>query len=169
MAGYDGGGSIGGKFRKRPFRRGPATPYDRQPARPAHTHLAEPQGKRWLSKLVDPATRIIAWSASRFLSSSIFQKRLGASPDAAPEANQKSMEEVLKEPCSTSLLEVQEQHTVNSSNASSAQQHGASVGVDEVFEIEQKLKLKVFTRKVSAFGTIICLFLLWWKYIFISF
>ncbi|THU44715.1 hypothetical protein C4D60_Mb02t10260 [Musa balbisiana] len=79
MAAYEGGGGIGGKFPKRPFRRAPATPYERPPAavRPARGHPAETRGNGWLSKLVDPASRIIAWSASRLFSSSVFQKRLG--------------------------------------------------------------------------------------------
>ncbi|RWW85694.1 hypothetical protein BHE74_00005604 [Ensete ventricosum] len=85
MAAYEGGGGIGGKFPKRPFRRAPATPYERPPAavRPARGHPAETRGNGWLSKLVDPASRIIAWSASR-LFSSVFQKRLGPPPAAAP-------------------------------------------------------------------------------------
>lgn len=86
MAAYEGGGGgIGGKFPKRPFRRAPATPYERPPAavRPARGHPAETRGNGWLSKLVDPASRIIAWSASRLFSSSVFQKRLGPPPAAA--------------------------------------------------------------------------------------
>ncbi|RWV92450.1 hypothetical protein GW17_00045179 [Ensete ventricosum] len=85
MAAYEGGGGIGGTFPKRPFRRAPATPYERPPAavRPARGHPAETRGNGWLSKLVDPASRIIAWSASR-LFSSVFQKRLGPPPAAAP-------------------------------------------------------------------------------------
>ncbi|URD87961.1 WD domain, G-beta repeat [Musa troglodytarum] len=90
MAAYEGGGGIGGKFPKRPFRRAPATPYERPPAavRPARGHPAETRGNGWLSKLVDPASRIIARSASR-LFSSVFQKRL--------EATAKSVEEVSEE------------------------------------------------------------------------
>ncbi|RZR95123.1 hypothetical protein BHM03_00023934 [Ensete ventricosum] len=86
MAAYENdGGGIGGKFRKRPFRRAPATPYDRPQAvaRLAHPLPSEPRGNGWFSRLVDPATRIISWSASRLFPSSIFQKRLRA-PPAAP-------------------------------------------------------------------------------------
>ncbi|URD87957.1 WD domain, G-beta repeat [Musa troglodytarum] len=98
MAAYEGGGGIGGKFPKRPFRRAPATPYERPPAavRPARGHPAETRGNGWLSKLVDPASRIIARSASR-LFSSVFQKRLGPPPAAAPQATAKSVEEVSEE------------------------------------------------------------------------
>ncbi|CAL9115106.1 unnamed protein product [Musa textilis] len=87
MAAYESdGGGIGGKFQKRPFRRAPATPYDRPQAaaRPAQPLPAEPRGNGWLSRLVDPATRIISWSASRLFPSSVFQKRLGAPPATPP-------------------------------------------------------------------------------------
>nr|XP_009393015.1 PREDICTED: nuclear pore complex protein NUP1-like [Musa acuminata subsp. malaccensis] len=153
MAAYESdGGGIGGKFRKRLFRRAPATPYDRPQAaaRPAQPLPAEPRGNGWLSRLVDPATRIISWSASRLFPSSVFQKRLGAPPAAPPEANQRPVEEVIKEPSTNSLHEVQEhlsdgKNAVNSSNAGSAQ-HGTSSHVDGVFELEQLLKQKTFTR-----------------------
>ncbi|RWW11961.1 hypothetical protein BHE74_00034425 [Ensete ventricosum] len=77
---YDGG--IGGKLRRRPFRRAAATPYDRPPiaaARGLTTTVPEPGGDGWLAKLVDPASRFISSSASR-LFSSIFRKRLAAPP-----------------------------------------------------------------------------------------
>ncbi|OIW01468.1 hypothetical protein TanjilG_19394 [Lupinus angustifolius] len=66
------GGEAGfGKSRKRPFRRSQTTPYDR----PA-TSLRNPnKNNGWLSKVVDPAQRFIAYSASK-LFSSVFRKRL---------------------------------------------------------------------------------------------
>ncbi|CAL9174415.1 unnamed protein product [Musa hybrid cultivar] len=153
MAAYESDGcGIGGKLRKRLFRRAPATPYDRPQAAacPAQPLPAEPRGNGWLSRLVDPATRIISWSASRIFPSSVFQKRLGAPPAAPPEAKQRPVEEVIKEPSTNSLHEVQEhlsdgKNAVNSSNAGSAQ-HGTSSHVDGVFELEQLLKQKTFTR-----------------------
>lgn len=78
-SGYDG--RIGGKLRRRPFRRAAATPYDRPPsaARGLTTTVPEPGGDGWLAKLVDPASRFISSSASR-LFSSVFRKRLTAPP-----------------------------------------------------------------------------------------
>ncbi|KAM1064052.1 hypothetical protein ACFX2A_028740 [Malus domestica] len=91
---YEGLGA-GGKFRKTPFRRTTqATPYDRPP-----TTLRNPSAANdgWLSKLVDPAQRLISTSAHR-LFSSVFRKRLP--PPQSPstgvnhEANMKEKEEV---------------------------------------------------------------------------
>jgi hypothetical protein len=72
--GYEDGGGFG-KFRKRPFRRTQTTPYDRPP-----TALRNPNHNNgWLSKLIDPAQRLITYSAHR-LFSSVFRKRLPAPP-----------------------------------------------------------------------------------------
>lgn len=64
-----GGGGGGGKFRKRPFRRPQPTPYDRPPVA-----IRNPRNG-WLSKVVDPASRLITASANR-LFNSVFRKRL---------------------------------------------------------------------------------------------
>ncbi|OMO62992.1 hypothetical protein COLO4_32784 [Corchorus olitorius] len=82
---YDGGLGAGGKFRKRPFRRTTqTTPYDRPP-----TAIRNPSGgggrNGWLSKLVDPAQRLITSSAHR-LFASVFRKRLPAPPPHPPQA-----------------------------------------------------------------------------------
>nr|KYP51934.1 hypothetical protein KK1_026143 [Cajanus cajan] len=71
---YEGGGGFG-KFRKRPLRKTPTTPYDRPP-----TALRNPnRNNGWFSKLVDPAQRLIASSANRIFAS-VFRKRLPAPP-----------------------------------------------------------------------------------------
>lgn len=70
------GGPVGGKMRRRPMRRAPATPYDRPPPPPAAP--AAPAGGGWLSKLVDPASRLITVGASR-----IFRTFFGRGPAAA--------------------------------------------------------------------------------------
>lgn len=89
------GGGIGGKFRKRPFRRPAATPYDRPPTavRPA-LRAINPEGGRngFISKLFDSAPRMLVSAASKFFSS---VKRLGApqqaqAPDAGPEAGEEA-------------------------------------------------------------------------------
>lgn len=73
--GYENGGGGYGKFRKRPFKRTQTTPYDRPP-----TALRNPnQNNGWLSKLIDPAQRLITYSAHK-LFSSVFRKRLNPPP-----------------------------------------------------------------------------------------
>lgn len=72
--GYEGG--IGGKIRRRPLRRAAATPYDRPPT-PARGLVVQPSEPGWLSKLVDPASRLITSSASK-LFSCVLRKRLPA-------------------------------------------------------------------------------------------
>ncbi|GFS37763.1 nuclear pore complex protein [Actinidia rufa] len=61
---YEGGGGAGGKFRKRPFRKPQATPYDRPP-----TAFRNPRTDGWLSKIVDPASKLISATAHLFFSS----------------------------------------------------------------------------------------------------
>ncbi|XP_020095954.1 nuclear pore complex protein NUP1-like [Ananas comosus] len=81
---YEGGG-IGGKIRRRPLRAAAAaTPYDRPSAAAAAARGvkgASEAGRTsgWLSKLVDPASRLIAGSASK-LFSSVFRKQFPALP-----------------------------------------------------------------------------------------
>lgn len=54
-----GGGGVGGKLRKPTSRKPPPTPYARPEQNQSH--------RRWLSKLVDPAYRLITGSATRLL------------------------------------------------------------------------------------------------------
>ncbi|KAI6670032.1 hypothetical protein NL676_004917 [Syzygium grande] len=80
------GGSAGGKFRKKPYRRHQATPYDRPPAaalRNAAGVGVVGGGDGWLRKIVDPAQRLIAAGAHR-LFSSVFRKRLTQPPPPPP-------------------------------------------------------------------------------------
>lgn len=65
-----GGGGVGGKVRKPTLRKPPPTPY----ARPEQS---QPQ-RRWLSKLVDPAYRLITGGATRLLPY-LFSKSLPSS------------------------------------------------------------------------------------------
>jgi len=70
----DSGAGTGGKFRKRPFRRAQTTPYDR-PATALRPSQAAAEKNGWLSKLVDPASKLITYGAHK-LFSSVFRKRL---------------------------------------------------------------------------------------------
>ncbi|KAK2966216.1 hypothetical protein RJ640_010033 [Escallonia rubra] len=61
----DGKRGAGGKFAKPPARKPPATPYDR----PLVSQSAGGRDGGWLSKLVDPARRLISSGATRMLPS----------------------------------------------------------------------------------------------------
>ncbi|KHN37907.1 hypothetical protein glysoja_017031 [Glycine soja] len=139
--GYEGG--AGGKFRKRPFRsRIQTTPYDRPP-----TSLRNPSRKNnngWLSKLVDPAQRLITYSAHS-LFSSLFRKRLPPPPssETEQEARNNHLEDAV---------------FVTNNNSSGTQQ-GPVGGSDAqincsdgggLTELEKLLKQKTFTRHVLS-------------------
>ncbi|CAA2972005.1 Hypothetical predicted protein [Olea europaea subsp. europaea] len=88
---YEGGGreGVGGKSRKRPFRRAHnTTPYDRPltSLRGITTPATSNNNSSWLNKLVvDPASKLISYGAHRFFAS-VFPKRLPPPPQP-PEAN----------------------------------------------------------------------------------
>lgn len=86
-----GGLGTGGKFRKPTARRSQKTPYDRPPTsvRNSGPGGGEDKGGGWLSKLVDPAQRLITYSAHK-LFASVFRKRLvsGETPLQSPEQQQ---------------------------------------------------------------------------------
>ncbi|KAF3453713.1 hypothetical protein FNV43_RR04154 [Rhamnella rubrinervis] len=78
---YGGGESgAGGKLRKPSTRKPPTTPYSRPAA-----SLAERGQRRWLSKLVDPACRLITGGATRLFPS--FFSKSSPSISALPETN----------------------------------------------------------------------------------
>ncbi|XP_059637930.1 nuclear pore complex protein NUP1 [Cornus florida] len=76
---YGGERGAGGKFRKPPARKPPATPYDRPPANQSQT-LAERRDGGWLSKLVDPACRLIAGGATKMFPSFFSKSPSTANP-----------------------------------------------------------------------------------------
>ncbi|KAK8629763.1 hypothetical protein V6N13_078591 [Hibiscus sabdariffa] len=139
---YGGVLGAGGKFRKRPLRRTTkATPYDRPP-----TSIRNPSGigerNGWLSKLVDPARRLISSGAHR-LFASVFMKRL---PPPPPQTSQLLGSETNEEP------------RENKPEATSTVPHvvqGAIIGCGNtinhteesgVAQLEEILKRKTFTR-----------------------
>ncbi|XP_074269521.1 uncharacterized protein LOC141592665 [Silene latifolia] len=83
---YDGtNGGVGGKFRRKPFRKTNTTPYDRPPTAVRQTQsIASNNNNGWLAKIVDPASRMITAGARKFFSS-VFQKRLLAPPSSPPQ------------------------------------------------------------------------------------
>ncbi|VVA34556.1 PREDICTED: nuclear pore complex [Prunus dulcis] len=132
---YEGMGA-GGKFRKTPFRRtSHSTPYDRPP-----TSLRNPSTANdgWLSKLVDPAQRLISYSAHR-LFSSVFRRRLP--PPQSPstgvnhEVRIKGKEDVTMYPPGV------QKGTVDQSAGPSTTADGG-----EFTELKQILEQKTFTR-----------------------
>ena len=86
---YGGGLGAGGKFRKPPARRSQKTPYDRPPTSAKNPRNGIGEDRGWLSKLVDPAQRVITYSAHR-LFASVFRKHLvsGETPLQSPEQKQ---------------------------------------------------------------------------------
>ncbi|XP_068634581.1 nuclear pore complex protein NUP1-like isoform X2 [Aristolochia californica] len=128
---YDGG--VGGKFRRRPTRRA-ATPYDRPP--PALRNPDGPGRNGWLSKLVDPASRIIADSASKIFQS-VFRRRL----PALPESNQEASHEPPTPVCDNQSLRQQEGDNKNVKDS-----NGSKLVCNGINEFEQLLKHKTFTR-----------------------
>ncbi|GJM96854.1 hypothetical protein PR202_ga13724 [Eleusine coracana subsp. coracana] len=91
------GSGAGGKIRRRPPPRAAATPYARPPAAAAASSGPSGEGgggggsSGWVSRLVDPASRLIAGGAAR-LFSSVFRKRLGPAPAQAPPLSSSSGE-----------------------------------------------------------------------------
>ncbi|XP_042514378.1 nuclear pore complex protein NUP1-like isoform X2 [Macadamia integrifolia] len=144
--GYEGG--AGGKFRKRPFRR-QTTPYDR-PVTALRNPVEGGNNNGWLSKIVDPASRIIARSAQSFFSS-VFRKRLPA-PETVSEADR----ELRNEPteavsASQNPFGVQEP-VVNGSDDLNNHSDNSGIG-----ELEQILKQKTFTRaEIDRLTELLC-------------
>ncbi|KAG5237921.1 nuclear pore complex protein [Salix suchowensis] len=143
---YEDGGGYG-KFRKRPLRRRTqSTPYDR----PA-TAIRNPSGSGngWLSKLVDPAQRLIASGAQR-LFASVFRKRLPAPPTVAPpyktpetERETEDNRGVMDKHKGTFSTDRFETHRA-AVNGCSGQSDSSDM--DGVTELEVILKQKTFTR-----------------------
>ncbi|XP_062091704.1 nuclear pore complex protein NUP1 isoform X2 [Humulus lupulus] len=139
---YEGGGlGAGGKFRKKPFRKTThSTPYDRPP-----TVFRNPNnGGGWLSKLVDPAHRLISASAHR-LFSSVFTKRL-----TQPQPQPQPPSSPLPQDCEAGNKQ-QETVATDSSGAQKGaidQSNGPSTSFSggELTELEQILQQKTFTR-----------------------
>ncbi|WJX20086.1 hypothetical protein P8452_09683 [Trifolium repens] len=138
---YEGG--TGGKFRKRPLRKTQTTPYDRPP-----TALRNPNRNNngWLSKLVDPAHRLITHGAHSFFSS-LLRKRLPPPPPVPP-PNSSEMEQETRQDNHQEEAVAEEsfgfqQGAVGESNVqincSDSDQGGLT-------ELEKLLKQKTFTR-----------------------
>ncbi|WCJ19158.1 hypothetical protein M5689_001458 [Euphorbia peplus] len=131
-----GGGGFG-KFRKRPFRKPHTTPYDRPTTALRNPSLAN-DTNGWLSKLVDPAHRLIT-SGAHMLFGSVFRKRLPPPPPPQPpesEANVDRQQEAVRKDS-----RVVQESAVNGIDypASSSDRGG-------VTDLELILKQKTFTK-----------------------
>ncbi|KAK7268598.1 hypothetical protein RIF29_21299 [Crotalaria pallida] len=142
---YEGLGT-GGKFRKRPFRRTTqTTPYDRPP-----NSLRNPtrNNSGWLSKVVNPAQRLITYGAHS-LFSSLFRKRLPPPPPSIPSPSGPETEQNVSD-------SHQEESTLVSNNSSDKQQGSVGNGECDIqincsdggglTELEKLLRQKTFTR-----------------------
>ncbi|XP_019427906.1 PREDICTED: nuclear pore complex protein NUP1-like isoform X2 [Lupinus angustifolius] len=142
---YEGLGT-GGKFRKRPFRRTQTTPYDR-PSTSLRNPTINNNNKGWFSKVVDPAHRLISYSAHS-LFSSLFRKRL-----PPPQSNASSSGAEIEQDVGVSH---QEEAVFVSNNLSGKQQgaidngeSGAQISSSDggrLTELEKLLGQKTFTR-----------------------
>ncbi|XP_039051670.1 nuclear pore complex protein NUP1-like [Hibiscus syriacus] len=137
---YDGVLGAGGKFRKRQLRTTKTTPYDRPP-----TSIRNPSGtgnrNGWLSKLVDPARRLITSSAHR-LFASVFMKRLPPhqTPQLLNSENNEEPRENQPEVTSAVPPVVQGAIVGCGSPIKNTEESG-------VAELEEILKKKTFTRQ----------------------
>ncbi|KAL0716973.1 hypothetical protein Bca4012_066295 [Brassica carinata] len=149
---YGGGLGTGGKFRKPTARRSQRTPYERPPttARGSGVGGREDRGGGWLSKLVDPAQRLITYSAHK-LFASVFRKRLvsGETPLQSPEQPQQQnlperdviQENRVAHKESTPALSMKNNGIrIQEGNAS------GNPGKDGFTDLEKILKEKTFTR-----------------------
>ncbi|KAF3528422.1 hypothetical protein DY000_02043519 [Brassica cretica] len=147
---YGGGLGAGGKFRKPPARRSHKTPYDRPPTSVKNPRNGIGEDRGWLSKLVDPAQRLITYSAHR-LFASVFRKRLvsGETPLQSPEQQQRQ-----QIPERDVMQETKVGHRENTSALSMKNDvvrvHEANglgnLSKDGFTDLEKILKDKTFTR-----------------------
>ncbi|XP_020091461.1 nuclear pore complex protein NUP1-like isoform X2 [Ananas comosus] len=146
-------GRIGGKIRRRQPRAAAATPYDRPPVATRDTRVVPDgagagAGSGWLSKLVDPASRLIAGGASRIFSS-VFRKRLPP-PTNHPEGKLESRElpEVTCINPSTEILDAGTVSTKSPLDKGVFEHTDPTKCPDDkgISELERLLKQKTFTK-----------------------
>lgn len=147
-AGYEeGGAGAGGKFRKRPFRRAQTTPYDR-PATALRPSQAAAEKNGWLSKLVDPASKLLTYGAHK-LFSSVFRKRLLPPPHPPRDDLDGNAETRDAQPHGATAVrptpdavhsDTKEPATIGENDASKI------ADASGVAELEAMLKQKTFTR-----------------------
>ncbi|XP_045819166.1 nuclear pore complex protein NUP1-like isoform X2 [Trifolium pratense] len=138
---YEGG--TGGKFRKRPLRKTQTTPYDRPPIA-----LRNPNRNNngWLSKLVDPAHRLITHGAHSFFSS-LLRKRLPPPPPVPP-TNSSEMEQEMRQDNhqEEAVAEESSGFQQGAGGESNVQINCSDSDQGGLTELEKLLKQKTFSR-----------------------
>ncbi|XP_042049772.1 nuclear pore complex protein NUP1-like [Salvia splendens] len=155
------GGGVGGKFRKKPFRR-QATPYDRPPTAFRDNNInSNDSSSSWLTKLVvEPASKLISYGADRFFGS-VFRRRLPPQPpesnaqDGLPESNsQDGLSESNSQESDgdqgTCLNSDRDEQEPRIGQCSQPINNSSSHGVT-VTELEHLLKQKTFTRSEISY------------------
>ncbi|KAI3848563.1 hypothetical protein MKX03_011259 [Papaver bracteatum] len=156
------GGGVGGKLRKPPVRKSQSTPYARPPQQPQA--LARKNGGGWLSKLVDPATRIITGGVTRILPSAFSNALFGSSEYdyqsewhmlvVGTEVNQDASDEIPEDISNISgslegegsPAEADRPKSGSDDDPSAENKLGSSSGGSSFSDIEKKLKEATFSR-----------------------
>ncbi|KAH9621829.1 hypothetical protein KSS87_010978 [Heliosperma pusillum] len=153
---YDGtNGGVGGKFRRKPFRKTHTTPYDRPPTaiRQTQSIVNNNNNNGWFAKIVDPASRMITAGARKFFSS-VFQKRLLAPPSSPPQIPPSPVMDV-DEGNTIEHLQLKTATNVVTSDAKVPVDCGGlgasmpALDSNGVAELEDILKHKTFSRQVK--------------------
>ncbi|CAM8897752.1 unnamed protein product [Rhodiola kirilowii] len=140
-SGGGGGGGRGGKIRKATYRNTQTTPYERPLTALRNSNISVKNTNGWLSRIVDPASKLITSSARKILSS-VFNKRI--LPSTAPK-QPASVDGVLqsanKHQGTNSMV-----HPMSEKNGEDVACGRTKLDIDEVSELEKILKQKRFTR-----------------------
>ncbi|XP_071734684.1 uncharacterized protein [Rutidosis leptorrhynchoides] len=140
---YQNGGA-GGKFRKKPIRRSAqTTPYARPPTAIRNNNPS------LLSKLVDPASRLLYAGADRLFG--VFRKRLPAITAPRIPENIEEPRKRIKEAVTNSALKISSRASEPVANegeilASASAATETEIAATEISELENVLKQKTFTR-----------------------
>ncbi|KAI3901204.1 hypothetical protein MKX01_018333 [Papaver californicum] len=147
------GGGVGGKLRKSALRKPQSTPY----ARPPQQALARRNGGGWLSKLVDPATRIITGGVTKILPSFVSNALFGSSEydhHSGTEVNQNARDEIPEDISNISgslegegsPAEADRWKSVSDDDPSAGNKLGGLSDGSSFSDIEKKLKEATFSR-----------------------
>ncbi|VVA97141.1 unnamed protein product [Arabis nemorensis] len=147
---YGGGLGTGGKFRKPTARRSQKTPYDRPPTSVRNSVLGGGEdrgGGGWLSKVLDPAQRLVTYSANRLFGSLFENLRLsGEMRLQSPEQRQLPERDVIPE---TNVGRVENTSALSMKNdliRMEDTKSSVNPTKDGFVDLEKILKEKTFTR-----------------------
>ncbi|KAF8659346.1 hypothetical protein HU200_058551 [Digitaria exilis] len=159
-------GGAGGKIRRRPPTRGASTPYERPPAAAAAHRLAAAAAAAsassgesgggsgsggWVSRLVDPASRLISGGAAR-LFGSMFRKRLAPPPaPSSPPGEPRNNDPTQDLPDSTNIrstfeISMQDSPPIQEVGMGKGKNIAAPSNDKALSEVEHLLMRKAFTK-----------------------